>query len=53
MLNMHLHHQQKTPSKLELGNRSCQVGFVFVSNLNGLKIPRSEPNLFIKGIEKP
>ena len=36
---------------LELGNRSCRVGFVFVSNLNGLKNPQPEPNPFIKRVE--
>jgi len=39
-------------SWLELGNRPCRVGFVFVSNLNGLRIPLLEPNLFIKRVEK-
>ena len=39
-------------SKLELDNRSCPVGFVFVSNLNGLRIPQPESNPFIKWIEK-
>jgi len=36
---------------LELGNGSGQVGFVFVSNLNGLTISQPEPNLFIKGLK--
>ena len=34
---------------LELGNRSCRVGFV--SNLNGLRNPQPEPNPFIKRVE--
>ena len=44
---------QPLTNRLELSNRSCQVGFVFVLNLNGLKISRSEPNPFIKRVEKP
>ena len=32
--------------KLELGNVSCRVGFVFGLNLNGLKNPKSEPDLY-------
>ena len=38
-------------AQLELGNRSCRVGFVFVSNLNGLRNPQPEPNPFIKRVE--
>jgi len=38
--------------QLELGNRLCRVGFVFVFNLNELKISRLEPNPFIKRVEK-
>jgi len=38
---------------LELGNRSGRVGFVFVSNLNGLRISRPEPNSFIKWVGNP
>jgi len=36
---------------LDLGNRSCRVGFVFVSSLNDFSRP--EPNPFIKRVEKP
>jgi len=39
--------------KLELGNRLRRVEFMFVSNLNGLRISQPEPNPFIKGFEKP
>jgi len=42
------------PVQLEPGNMLGQVGFGFgfVSNLNTLKIPRLEANLFIKRVEK-
>ena len=39
--------------KLELGNGSGRVGFVFMSNLNELRIPQPKPNPFIKRVEKP
>jgi len=35
-----------------MGNGSGWVGFVFVSKLNGLRIPQPEPNPFIKQVEK-
>ena len=40
---------------IELGLESCRVGFVFVFglNLNGLKTPEPEPDLFNKRVEKP
>ena len=38
---------------IELGLGSCRVGFVFGLNLNGLKIPEPEPDLFNKRVEKP
>ena len=31
----------------------CPVGFVFGLNLNGLKTPEYEPDLFNKRVEKP
>ena len=37
---------------LKLGNVSCQVGFVFMSKLNGLKTPEHELDLFNKRFEK-
>jgi len=40
-------------SLVELENGSGQVRFVFVSNLNGLKISQPKPNPFIKRVEKP
>ena len=33
---------------VELGNGSGRVGFISVSNLNGLRISQPEPNPFIK-----
>ena len=36
---------------VELIIRSCRVVFVFVSELNGLKYTRTEPDLFIKRVE--
>jgi len=38
---------------LELDNRSGWVEFVFMSNLNGLRISQLESNRFIKQVEKP
>ena len=38
--------------QLELGNGSGRVWFMFVSNLNGLRISWSKPNPFIKWVEK-
>ena len=38
---------------LELGLGSCRVGFVFGLNLNGLKTPEPELDLFNKWVEKP
>ena len=42
------------PSQLEPGNMLGQVGFGFgfVSNINTLKFPQLEANLFIKRVEK-
>ena len=38
---------------VELDNVSCQAGFMFGLNLNGLKTPDPEPDLFNKQNEKP
>jgi len=39
--------------KLELGNGLGWVGFVFILNLNRLRVSQPEPNPFIKRVEKP
>ena len=44
--------KQRKAMTIELGNRSGQIGFVFISNLNGLRIPQLESNSFIKRVEK-
>ena len=41
-----------SPLRLDPKNGSSRVGFVFVLNLNGLRISQPEPNPFIKRIEK-
>jgi len=37
---------------IELGNKSGHVGFVFVTNLNGLATSQLEPDLFNRRVEK-